>query len=312
MLYKRGHVAQKSIAILGGFLRRFALLFGPVFRADVVFIHREATPVGPPLFEFLIARLLRKPVVYDFDDAIWLPNTSEENRFAGWIKWHSKVASICRWSRRVSAGNAYLADFARSYNSEVVINPTTIDCTRVHVPAPRKNDESRCLTLGWTGTHSTLKYLDAFEPVWANLVSQFGAGIKLLIIADRQPPYTWPQLEFIPWSKETEVQDLSRIDIGLMPLTIDRWTEGKCGLKVLQYMALSIPAVASPVGVNTKIIRQAETGLLCDSPDQWEESIARLIRDPAWRKTLGEAGRQHVVQFYSVDSNRSNFISLFR
>lgn len=312
VLYKRGHFAQKSVAILRGFLQRLGLFFGPVFRADIVFIHREAAPIGPPFIEFIIARLIRKPVVYDFDDAIWLPNTSEENRFVGWFKWHSKVSSICRWSHRVSAGNDYLAEFARQYNSNVVVNPTTIDCTRIHVPALVKTEEKPYITLGWTGTHSTLKYLDAFEPVWANLVSRFGTGIKLLIIADRQPNYAWPQWEFIRWSRETEVQDLRRIDIGLMPLTIDRWTEGKCGLKVLQYMALSIPAVASPAGVNTKIIRHAETGLLCDSPDQWEESIAQLIRDPVWRKALSEAGRQHVVNFYSVDSNRSNFISLFR
>lgn len=311
-LYTRGNLLRKSGAVLRGFLRRIALFFGPAFRAHFVFIHREAAPIGPPVFEFLLARVFRKPVVYDFDDAIWLPNTSHENRFAAWLKWHSKVGSICRWSYRVSAGNAYLAAFARRYATRVVINPTTVNTLRFHVPSVSAEEDHPHLTLGWTGTHSTLKYLEPLKPVWTGLLSRFGTRIRLLIIADRNPSFDWPQVDFIPWTKEREAEDLCRMDIGLMPLVNDPWAEGKCGLKALQYMALAIPAVASPVGVNTQIIRDGETGLLCDTPEQWREALARLIEDPILRQKLGKAGREHVVRFYSVDSNRSNFVSLFR
>lgn len=312
VLYKRGNFIQKSTAILGGFLRRFALLMGPIPRADVIFIHREATPIGPPILEFIIGRVFRKPIIYDFDDAIWLPNTSEENQFVASLKWHSKVKSICRWSYKVSAGNAYLAEFARAHNSNVFINPTTVDSSKIHTPSTASKKENQMVTLGWTGTHSTLRYLDFFQPVWSDLVLRFGDQIRLVVIADRQPSYAWPQLQFIPWSKETEIDDLRQIDIGLMPLTDDPWTAGKCGLKVLQYMALAIPAVTSPVGVNTSIVSDGHTGVLCDSEEQWRNSLIKLIEDPAWRKTLGNAGREWVAGNYSVESNRSNFVSLFR
>jgi glycosyltransferase involved in cell wall biosynthesis len=312
ILYTRGHVLQKTSALVSGFLRRFGLLFRSIPKADLVFIHREASPLGPPLLEFIIAKVYRKKIIYDFDDAIWLPNTSEENRLVAWFKWHSKVKSICRWSYRVSAGNAFLASFARSYNANVFINPTTVDSSRIHIPSLATKSGNQNLTLGWTGTHSTLKYLDFFGPIWSDLVLRFGARIQMIIISDRRPSYAWPQLHFIPWSKETEIEDLRQIDIGLMPLTNDPWTAGKCGLKVLQYMALAIPAVASPVGVNTTIISDGHTGVLCDSAEQWSHSLIRLIEDSAWRKTLGIAGREWVAANYSVESNRSNFVSLFR
>jgi len=312
LLYTQGNFIRKSMAVTAGFLRRAAILFGPIFRADMVFLHREATPLGPPLMEFLIARLFRKPIVYDFDDAIWLPNTSQENRFVAWLKWHSKVKSICRWSHRVSAGNPFLADFARAYCNDVVINPTTVDSTTTHLPSAAPDKVNERVTLGWTGTHSTLKYLDDIAPVWAELVARFGQQIRLLVIADRKPSREWPQLDFVRWSKETEIDDLRQIDIGLMPLTNDPWTAGKCGLKALQYMALAIPAVASPVGVNTSIISNGHTGVLCDSEEQWRDSLIKLIEDPARRKALGNAGREWVVGNYSVESNRSNFVSLFR
>lgn len=311
VLYTRGNYIPKAVAILGGFLRRVAVLFGPALRADMVFIHRESAPLGPPVIEYFIARLIRKPIIYDFDDAIWLPNTSEENKLAAWLKWHSKVESICRWSSRVSAGNPYLANFARPFCKDVIINPTTVDGTRIHVPCATNPTDHPTVTLGWTGTHSTLKYLDLLAPVWFYLVSRFGDKIRLIVIADRKPTFAWPQMEFVPWSKETELDDLHQLDIGLMPLTNDPWSEGKCGLKALQYMALAIPAVASPVGVNTRIIHDGETGILCNSTESWVAALTKLIEDPQWRKDLGNAGRAQVIRHYSVDSNRSNFLSLF-
>lgn len=310
ILYTKGNILQKAAAILGGFVRRASLFFGPLFSAQVVFIHREATPVGPPVVEFLIARVWRKPVIYDFDDAIWLPNTSEENRIAAWLKWHAKVGSICKWSYRISAGNRFLADYARKHNEAVVVNPTTVD-TRVHKPQPIRESNQEII-LGWTGTHSTLRYLHEFETVWMDLVSRFGPRINLLVIADRHPGFSWPQLEFVPWSKENEVEVLHRIDIGLMPLTDDAWAEGKCGLKALQYMALAIPTVASPVGVNKHIIQHGNNGLLCQTHERWLAALVELIEQPSERQRLGAAGRQTVETGFSVDSNASNFVSLFR
>ena len=312
ILYTPGNLPRKVLAIVTGFARRFALLLRAVPAADQVFIHREATPLGPPVVEFIIARILRKKIIYDFDDAIWLPNTSEANWFAARVKWHSKVKSICRWSRVISVGNGYLENFARSFSKRVVINPTTVDTELVHNPQLHKRQmDPKVVTLGWTGSHSTLGYLKGIEPVLVELEKKHSSKIRFLVIADRRPLLDIQNVDFVPWSKDQEIKDLLKIDIGIMPLADDAWSKGKCGLKALQYMALNIPTVASPVGVNPSIIDHAVNGYLCDTLESWIAHLDKLVLDAALRKKLGEAGRQKVLSSYSVESNRSNFLSLF-
>jgi len=311
VLYQRGQVARKAWSLLVGLVRRCGLFIGPIQRADTVFIHREAAPLGPPLFEWVIARLFRKRVVYDFDDSIWLPNTSDENRFVSRLKWHSKVKSICRWSTIVSAGNQYLANFAKNYCSQVIINPTTVD-TRQHVPSVKDNDQQKMITIGWTGTHSTLRYLRDLESVFLKLENTFPSAIQFMVIADRRPQLHVKNMVFVHWSKDTEVSDLQQLDIGVMPLVDDAWSQGKCGLKALQYMSLGIPTVASPVGVNSEIIKDGVTGYLCETPESWLDRLSALIQDTALRKKMGKAGRVQIERNYSIESNRSVFLSIFR
>lgn len=311
ILYTQGNLARKAQFILLGYLRRIVLLFTAVPRADIVFIHREASPLGPPFLEYLIARTLRKKIIYDFDDAIWLPNTSEENALAAGVKWHGKVASICRWSSIVSTGNQYLASFARTYNSRVVINPTTVDTENVHKPPVRKDPSDHVVHIGWTGSHSTLKYLYLIESVMVQLEEEFPDKVRFVIIADRSPSLGLKNMMFVQWSKEREISDLGILDIGIMPLNDDPWAKGKCGLKALQYMAMGIPTVASPVGVNTEIIEQGVTGYLCDTPEAWLMHLRRLVLDVDLRRQLGDAGRHKVAANYSTTSNRSAFLSLF-
>lgn len=312
MLYTRGRMLQKILSIACGFIRRVALLFRAVPRADFVFIHREASPIGPPVFEFIIAKILRKKIIYDFDDAIWLPNTSEENAMVSRIKWHSKVRSICKWSYRVSAGNAYLASFARQFGNRVIINPTTVDTGVMH---PRSlNAVERTgnrVTIGWTGSHSTLKYLQLIEPALVFLEKEFSDSLQFVVIADRPPSLALKNMVFVPWNKESEVEDLSRLDIGIMPLEDDPWSRGKCALKALQYMAIGIPTVASPVGVNALVIEHGINGFLADTQESWTSSLKGLIENPGLRIQLGDAGRKKVVANYSTGSNLPLFLSLF-
>lgn len=313
VLYTKGNLIRKFLAVANGFARRIKLFAGPLQRASFVFIHREIAPVGPPVLEWLIARVFGKKIIYDFDDSIWLPNTSEENKLASRLKWHSKVSSICRWSHCVSAGNAYLAQFAKAYNSNVVINPTTIDSVRLNtIPVKPGKRDGDPVIIGWTGTHSTLKYLVNFEPVMLSLEKAYGDRVRFVVIADRNPNLSISQLDFIQWSKEKEMEDLNRLDIGVMPLEDDPWSQGKCGLKALQYMSLGIPTVASPVGVNEEIIQDGEHGYLCTTNDQWIDRLTLLINDPGLRKQIGDAGRRRVLATYSTVSNGPVFLSLFR
>jgi glycosyltransferase involved in cell wall biosynthesis len=307
-LYKPGQALAKTIHLKISLWIRFWHVLGSS-SYDWVFIHRECAPIGPPIFEFIIAKVFGKKIIYDFDDAIWLPNTSEENKLAGWLKFHGKVKSICRWSYRVSCGNEWLADFARQFNSRVVVNPTTIDTEKIHNPnlfPARKPNEK--IVIGWTGTHSTLQYLKPIIPVLQEIEKKFPVVIR--IISNKNPELPLQSVEFIPWNKQTEIQDLCSFDIGLMPLTDDAWAKGKCGFKALQYMALEIPCVASPVGVNTSIISHSVNGFLFKSNDEWTKTLEELIQQPELRTRIGLAGRQTVVERFSVVSNSSTFLSL--
>lgn len=295
--------------LLKGFSKRL-LVIPAIIPADYVFIHRETTPIGPPVFEWLIAKVLHKKIIYDFDDAIWLTDKINESKIERLIRWRSKVASICKWSYRISCGNEYLANYARQFNPNVVINPTTIDTENLHKPGVVPKENTNKITIGWTGSHSTLKYLKEIEVALQHLIKKY-PHVQVLVIADRKPDLQINNLIYLRWSKETEAEDLLKIDIGIMPLPDDEWSKGKCGFKALQYMGMEIPCVASPVGVNKKIIDHGINGLLAEDEQEWIENLEYLINTPIAREQLGKAGRKKVVDNYSVLSNSLNFLSLF-
>ncbi len=308
ILYKSGYRWRKLVGFAGGIARRIKALFISTSH-DFIFIHRECMPVGPPVFEWILAKLLRRRIIYDFDDSIWLANTSSENSIAAIFKWHSKVESVCAWSWRVSCGNEFLAAYARRFNHDVIINPTTIDTDHHNVALTDGHKKKSRLTIGWTGTHSTVPYLRLIVPVIRAL--QLKYDIDFLAISDKDPKLELSNFRHLNWRKESEIEDLAKIDIGLMPLTDDVWAQGKCGLKVLQYMALQIPSMASAVGVNVKIINHGSTGFVCKDDHDWEVYLEELIRNGALRRMIGEKARISIVKNYSVESNSSNFLSLF-
>ncbi len=307
ILYKKGNTLRKLKGILKGFLRRWKIIF-QAGKYDYVFIHREASPLGPPLFEWILAKVLGKKIIFDFDDAIWLPNTSQSNFLAAKLKFHHKTRLISKWAHRVSAGNAYLAAYAQKYNPNTIINPTTIDTINWHSQV-KSQEHNKQLVIGWTGTHSTLKYLDELVPILQELEHSF--SFTFLVIANQAPTWQLDSLQFIPWQKATEIEDLLKMNIGLMPLTDDDWAKGKCGFKALQYMALGIPALASPVGVNAEIIDHEENGFLCHSAQDWEKYLTQLLQDPTLRVKLGKKARKKIIDYYSVLANRRNFENLF-
>jgi glycosyltransferase involved in cell wall biosynthesis len=307
--FNKGKSVQKAVALLQGFLKRIAMLF-MLHKYNFVFIHREVTPIGPPLFEWLITRVWQKKVIYDFDDAIWLTDRKDESFLLGILKWRSKVRLICRWSHKVSCGNRYLCEYSSQFNQSVVLNPTTVDTNNLHIPPDHNKSEQSMINIGWTGSHSTLKYLKQIEPILQQIEAEFG-NTQTLIIADKRPDLALQRMIFLPWQLSSEASDLARIDIGIMPLPDDEWSKGKCGFKALQYMAMEIATIASPVGVNREIINHGNNGYLASTPIQWRELIHRLITDEQLRIQIGIQGRKTVIDRYSVNSNSDNFLSLF-
>jgi glycosyltransferase involved in cell wall biosynthesis len=301
-----GDTLTKIHSIFQSYLGRFALLL-QVQSFDFVFLHREATPLGPPVIEWIISKVLQRKIIYDFDDAIWTTDDTIESRLTHWLRWRQKVRLICRWSHRISCGNEYLARFAQQKNSNVSIIPTTID----FFPAKRQTDQSTGeIVIGWTGSHSTLKYLTTILPVLDSIEVKY-PHVRVLVIADKDPHLPLENYQFKKWNLQTETEDLEAIDIGIMPLPDDEWTRGKCGFKALQYMAMSIPAIVSPVGVNRQIVTHGAEGYLCSTFEQWFECLEDLILNPSKRVAMGEKGRQKVINFYSVEANSTRFLSLF-
>ena len=308
ILYKPGQTGRKVLGILAGLGRRLGLLFS-VPDYDLVFIHREAAPIGPPVFEWIIAKVLVKKIIYDFDDAIWLANTSEANRIAAGVKWHHKVADICRWAHQNSCGNAYLAGYARQFNPRAVVNPTTIDTVKLHNQVRDQAAPGR-LVIGWTGTHSTLKYLDQVVPVLAKLEAE-GLVFEFRVISNQPPALPLRSLVFLPWRKETEIADLLGLHVGLMPLEDDPWAQGKCAFKALQYMALGMPARVSPVGMNTEVVQDETNGFVCATDEEWYKALRCLLASQPERARQGAAARRTIVERYSVAPNTANFLNLF-
>lgn len=306
-LYSEGNVLRKMFGVIRSFLKRFILLF-TLYKYDYVFIHREASHIGPPVFEFLIAKVFRKKYNYDFDDAIWLPNYSETNARFHRLKAYWKVRYCIKWAGSISAGNDYLANYARKFNSNVQVIPTTIDTENHHNLITDYYQEK--LVIGWTGTHTTMRYLDYIVPVIKELEKKY--DFEFLVISNEAPAYHLKSLRFLKWKRETEITDLARISIGVMPLEMDIWSEGKCGFKGLQYMSLGIPALMSPVGVNTQIVSHEVNGFLPVKLEEWKNQLEMLLTDIDLRKKIGEAGKKTIDERYSVQSNQSNYLSLFQ
>jgi glycosyltransferase involved in cell wall biosynthesis len=306
ILYKPGHAGAKVWGTLKGFGRRLKLLF-QLKQYDYVFLHREATPIGPPWFEWMAAKVAGSKIIYDFDDAIWMADASGNNKVISFLKWQSKVASICRWSHKVSCGNAFLQEYARQFNPDAILNPTTIDTEGMHNQIRRQSAEK--VIIGWTGSHTTNRYLDMIVPVLQRLEKEY--DFEFRVISNQSPELPLRSFTFRPWRKDTEIPDLLTFHIGLMPLEDEPWAKGKCAFKALQYMALGIPAVVSPVGCNTEVVDHGVNGYLCTTEEEWYQSLAQLLQNPELRAKLGHAARQKIVGHYSVVSNTANFLALF-
>jgi glycosyltransferase involved in cell wall biosynthesis len=187
--------------------------------------------------------------------------------------------------------------------------PTTID-TDIHVPKPELRNQS-AITIGWSGSISTIKHFEMILPVLKNLKEKYKEKLRVKIIGQKKYENTSLQVDCAEWGENTEVNELNSFDIGIMPLPDDEWARGKCGLKGLSYMACGVPAVMSNVGVNPQIIDNGVNGFLVKDENEWLEVLAKLIGNSDLRKKIGEAGRKTVVEKYSVLANRDKYLDAF-
>ncbi len=306
LLYQPGLMRKKLQCVTRGLNRRMSLL-RKVKDFDLVYILREAALLGPPVFENLIHQR-GVPIVFDFDDAIFVSYRSPSNGYLSYLKFASKTKTICRIASHVMVGNPYLADYARQVNDRVTVIPTTID-TEKYQPPPRKEPDGPPV-IGWTGSYSTVQHLDTLRGALKKLAEK--ESFRLRVIGTPAYECAPIDVEAMRWRADTELEDLAAIDIGVMPLPDDRWSKGKCGLKALQFMALGIPTVCSPVGVNTDIIQDDQNGFLASTEDEWVDKLSRLLRSHELRRRLGDAGRVTIEQKYSAITQTPRVYDIFK
>lgn len=305
ILYQPGKRAEKTVEIGRCMLRRINELRKAAGSCDVIYLFRELAPIGPPVLERALAGL-GLPIVYDFDDAIFVPSVSEANKAFQWLKFPRKTETICRLSRHVIVGNAYLKQYADQYCRDVTILPTTIDTVSYQPKA--SNAIEGVPVIGWSGSVTTAAYLEAAAPMLQALRRR--TPFRLAVIGKSGVSIPGIEVFSKPWSAAAEISDIRSFDIGLMPLPDDAWAKGKCGLKTLQYMALGVPSVSSPVGVNSEIIVDGTNGFLAANEAEWVGKLERLLQDEPLRRKFSVEGRRSVEERFSAGIQAPRFLDI--
>lgn len=285
-----------SFSIMGDYLRRAREVLG-VRSYDLVWLEKEIFPGAPALVERVLPRLGARYVV-DYDDATFHKYDRSTNPLFRHL-WPGKIDAVMQHAELVVVGNDYLAERARGAGARrVEVLPTVVDLARYDA-RPRT---SAPFAIGWIGTPVTQRYLTPAAQALADVCTD-GRGRVLLVGAAEAPPVlAGTAVELRPWSEEREAHDIQDFDVGIMPLDDTEWERGKCGYKLIQYMASGRAVVASPVGVNPGIVEHGVSGFLASSPDEWRAALARLRDDPALRVRMGEAGRRRVEGRYTLEA----------
>jgi glycosyltransferase involved in cell wall biosynthesis len=298
ILYQPGHRVKKAALFTARVLARFRDLVDASDH-DLFFIYRECFPFGPALLERYLRRL-GKPIVYDFDDAIYLPDPDPLKNL---MRAPGKTPAIVHLADQVIVSNEHLRRLCLAYNRNVSILPTSVDTDQQFhprdYPGALPPADGRPVRLGWIGSHSTSRYLERLRGALARVAARH--PVELLVVGAGRP-LEFPGVKVIqrPWSMTTEADDFRSLDIGLYPIDDELWELGKGAFKQIQYMASAVPGVASPVGMVTEFTRDGVNGMLARSEDEWVDKLTRLIEQPGLRRTIAEAGRQTAVKRFSM------------
>lgn len=275
---------------------------------DAIWLEYEALPWVPWLFERLILPS-GIPLVTDYDDAVFHRYDMSANLLVRKIL-GCKIDRVMAASTVVVAGNNYLADRAKKAGArQVTMIPTVLDTQAYGVGVPSK--EGGKPVIGWIGSPSTWKEFAApILPILSSVAETESATVRA--VGASSGTVRSPVLDVQPWSEDTEVAAIQSMDIGIMPLTDSPWARGKCGYKLIQYMACGLPVIASPVGVNREIVEHGVNGFLATTEEEWREALTTLLRDAKLRQRMGAAGRRKVEAEYSLDVWGPRVVTMFR
>jgi L-malate glycosyltransferase len=309
IIYKPGRIPEKIFWTVAGYMIRcFDLLRAPFY--DGVFVNLWVTPLGFPFFERILF-FFNSKLIYDIDDMIFITKHDHvKTSFFQKLKGRRKPVVLMKHASYVIVCTPKLEEIALGLNKHKKATDisSTFDTDRfVPVKEYLQHDS---VTIGWTGTHSTIPFLETLQPVLAELAKK--RKIKLLVIANREYSMKDVPTEFIPWKEETEVSDLHKIEIGLYPIPANEWSLGKSSLKALTYMSIGIPFVATAYGTNYRIMTDGVEGFMAAGEKEWVEKLLRLVDDADLRKKMGKAGREQVEKLYSVKANFLKYLKVFK
>jgi len=305
ILYLKRYFIKKIFFFILSSIARIFDIF-KALRYDVIFIHRESYPLGPPFIERIL-KLFKKKIIFDFDDAIFLPASSGSNVFIERFNRYGKVPEVITLSDHVITGNNYLEDFALKYNENITVIPTPVDTER-YVTARRKENNNEVI-IGWIGSKTTSIFLEPMRDTFKFLLGKY-PNLKIKVVGGEFDTKGIKRLENIVWSLEREIEVLQSFDIGIMPMSDSKWTRGKCAFKTILYMSVGIPCVSSPVGITVDIIENDVNGFLANSDSEWKEKLSILIESPDLRRKMGENARKTAIEKYSVRTNVPKFLGV--
>jgi glycosyltransferase involved in cell wall biosynthesis len=308
IIYQRGRVADKALE-MG---RAYASFWPKVRRArdyDAVLVNREATLIGPALFERWVVRQ-GKPLIYLLDDPLYIPYRSPSNGWLSYLKFFGKVKTLCRLSAVVVANSPSHVAFARKHNPNVWEIPSVVDAEVYTGWMPHADRENGRVCVGWSGSPSTIGNLQVICRPLEDLSER--GDVELLLIGARDFGLPGVPHTGVEWRAESEVDDLRRLEVGLVPVPHTPWTPHKFYLKLIQYMALGIPPVATPLGSNPVVIEEGRTGFLASDDESWRQAVQRLVDDPELRERVGKQAAEVAHRRYTLQANAEKIVAAFR
>jgi glycosyltransferase involved in cell wall biosynthesis len=305
VLYQPGHQFTKIAETIRAYADRIRLV-DRVDEYDAVFIYREAALLGPAVIEKMIAR--RKPVIYQLDDPLFVPYRSPSNGYLSYLKFFGKVKEIIKVSTVVIVNSTHIRQYAEQFNDNIWQVPSVVDTDKFTYRASDTDVDRPCV--GWSGSPTTINNLKLVERPLQRLSDANGCDIHLIGAEDfglQRVRYTAQK-----WNEATEVEDLRRIQIGLVPLPEHPWNPYKFIMKTAQYMALGIVPVGTPMASNPEVISHGENGFLAANDDEWIEYLSMLVNDRDLRKRLSAAAATDALKKYSLVGNRDKIVGAFR
>lgn len=301
IIYTKKLYAWKAAYTISGYLKRFALLFR-VNRYDVVYVHLWGTPFGLPIFEWLLRKLSKK-LIYDIDDLIYKGDSSPGNKFIRFFKSSRKVDFLMCNADKVLISTDKLLSYAGRFTNKLSLIPATIDVEKYKFKKELNLDK---IVIGWSGSHTTSKYLHLLDNVLKKISTR--PDVKIVVMGDSEFSIDGVNVDLVEWSADTEMRNIQQFDIGLHPIPDEEWVYGKSGGKLVQYMAAGLPIVASAIGPNFKAIKDGYNGFLVSDEQAWYDKLELLITDANLRSQMGLNSKETAIESYSIEANFSKYM----